>query len=94
MEIRDLNFSSILQVKGMDCPDCATKVEKAVRRLPGVIDATLVFPSGRLNLNYDPSKIGVEQVVKQVGALGYEARETEEYMVESTEARLLKVQGK
>lgn len=85
MEIRDLNFSSILQVKGMDGSDCATKVEKAVRRLPGVIDATLVFPSGRLNLNYDPSKIGVEQVVKQVGALGYEARETEEYMVESTE---------
>ncbi|HBC91841.1 MAG TPA: hypothetical protein DCZ10_02780, partial [Pelotomaculum sp.] len=46
--------SSKLLVSGMDCPDCAAKVEKAVKRMPGVTNATVVFPAGKLNFDYDP----------------------------------------
>ena len=50
---RNQQYSSKLLVTGMDCPDCAAKVEKAVKRMPGVGNATIVFPAGRLNVEYD-----------------------------------------
>lgn len=67
--------SSKLLVTGMDCPDCAAKVEKAVKRISGVINATIVFPAGSLNVEYDPQQTGITQVVDKVKKLGYEARE-------------------
>jgi Cd2+/Zn2+-exporting ATPase len=67
--------SSRLLVAGIDCPDCAAKVEKAVRRMLGVVNATFVFPAGSLNVEYNPQQINVTQVVEKVKKLGYEALE-------------------
>jgi Cd2+/Zn2+-exporting ATPase len=67
--------SSRLLVAGIDCPDCAAKVEKAVRRMLGVVNATFVFPAGSLNVEYNPQQISVTQVVEKVKKLGYEALE-------------------
>ena len=67
--------SSRLLVSGLDCPDCAAKAEKAVKRIPGVVDATIVFPVGRLDVEYDPKQTGIAQVLDKIKNLGYEARE-------------------
>lgn len=67
--------SSKFLVSGLDCPDCAAKVEKAVKRMPGVINAAVVFPAGRLNVDYDPNQTGVVQVVEKVKKLGYDVFE-------------------
>lgn len=74
--------SSRLLVTGMDCPDCAAKVEKAVKRMLGVVNATVVFPSGRLNVEYDSKQTGVTQVVDKIKKLGYEAREDDQKISE------------
>ncbi len=68
-------ISSRLLVTGMDCPDCAAKVEKALKRMPGVGNATVVFPVGRLDVEYDPQQTGLTQVLDKIKKLGYEARE-------------------
>ncbi|MDR7666408.1 heavy metal translocating P-type ATPase [Methanosarcina sp. Z-7115] len=70
-------FSKLL-VTGMDCPDCAAKVEKAVKRMPGVGNATIVFPAGRLDVEYDSQQTGVTQVLDKIKKLGYEAREDDQ----------------
>lgn len=67
--------SSRLLVSGLDCPDCAGKAEKAVKRIPGVIGAAIVFPAGRLDVEYDPKQTGIAQVLDKIKNLGYEARE-------------------
>jgi|GEM_PF-5117342 copper chaperone CopZ len=48
--------SSKLLITSMDCPDCAVKVEKIVKRMHGVTNATVVYPAGRLNIEYDSKK--------------------------------------
>ncbi|MCU7497600.1 MAG: cadmium-translocating P-type ATPase, partial [Ignavibacteria bacterium] len=73
--------SSKLLVTGMDCPDCAAKVEKAVKRMPGVIDAIVVFPAGRLNVEYNSKQIGITQVLDKIKKLGYEAREEDKKLL-------------
>lgn len=64
--------------------DCAAKVEKAVKRIPGVTDATIVFPNGRLDVDYDPQQTGAAQVIDKVKKLGYEAMEDVEKIPESS----------
>ncbi|MGI6548673.1 MAG: heavy metal translocating P-type ATPase [Syntrophomonadales bacterium] len=69
----DSTVSSILRITGMDCPDCAAKVEKAIKLMPGVIEAAVVFPIGRLNVLYDPQRTSITQMSDMVKKLGYEA---------------------
>jgi len=76
MVIKNLTLSSTLQVTSMDCADCAAKVEKAVKRMPGVTSAQITFPLGKLQLDYDATQTGVKQVIDKIRALGYDAHET------------------
>ncbi|HWQ48953.1 MAG TPA: heavy metal translocating P-type ATPase [Methanosarcina sp.] len=81
-EKMESTISSRLLVTGIDCPDCAAKVEKAVRRMLGVVNATFVFPAGSLDVEYDPQQTCVTQVVDKIKKLGYEAREDDQKISE------------
>ncbi len=50
-------------------------MEKAVKRIPGVFNASIVFPVGRLDVDYDPQQTGTTQVIDKVKKLGYDAQE-------------------
>jgi len=55
----------------MDCGDCAAKIDKAVRRMPGVESVQTVFASSRLSVDFDPSALPEERIREQVRSLGY-----------------------
>jgi Zn2+/Cd2+-exporting ATPase len=61
-------------VEGMDCADCARKIDLAVARLPGVSDLTINAGTGRLRLNLDEGLTAPGEVVRLVRSLGYTAR--------------------
>ena len=42
-----------IRVEGMDCAACALKIEKAMRRLPGVADINVSYAAGTLALQLD-----------------------------------------
>jgi Cd2+/Zn2+-exporting ATPase len=65
--------TGVLQVPGIDCPDCAAKIEKAVRQLPGVVGANFAFALGTLKIEYDPDRVAIPQAIERVRALGYQA---------------------
>ena len=55
-------------INGMDCPNCARKVEKAVSSLPGVREVQVLFATQTLLIHADSNiKAEVEQAVKQAG---------------------------
>lgn len=62
---------SVLPVAGMDCADCALKLERSVGQLPGVASCTVSFAAAQVTLAYDPGVLRLEQVVQRVRALGY-----------------------
>ncbi|MCG9969418.1 cadmium-translocating P-type ATPase [Pelotomaculum terephthalicicum JT] len=74
-ELSNSVVSSRIAVTGIDCPDCAARVEKAVKRMPGVAAASIAFPLGKLNVEYDSTQTGIQQVLEKVKALGCEAKE-------------------
>ena len=38
---------TVFRLEGLDCADCAAKLEKKIRVLPGVLEAKVNFGSGR-----------------------------------------------
>ena len=64
---------ALYRLTGLDCPDCALTIEKAVRRLEGVREATVSLASSLLEVRYDPGLLDPAQVVRTVEASGYGA---------------------
>ncbi len=75
IKMEDLFIDGILKIDGMDCPDCAAKVEQAIRKMPGISNAKLIFSTAKLQFQYDPGVTGIPQVISKVHSLGYSAKE-------------------
>jgi len=56
-------FTQSWKVNGMDCPSCARKIETAVNRVEGVLEAKVLFATEKLVIKSDNS--GVAQLVEQ-----------------------------
>ncbi|MFC6905905.1 cation-translocating P-type ATPase [Halalkalicoccus tibetensis] len=61
-----------LSVPEMDCPSCAGKVENALARTEGVVDADLSPTTGTAAVSYDPDRATRADVVAAVERAGYE----------------------
>lgn len=70
--INDIYITRTFKVTGLDCPDCAAKLEKAVLKVPGIKSTDLTFANGKMMVQYDPDSIGWDEIVNKIKALGYE----------------------
>src|SRR5712692_8655367 len=62
-----------LTLEGMTCASCAMRIEKGLKKVPGVKDASVNLATERADVTYDPAQTGVEQMVQKVEAVGYKA---------------------
>ncbi|HEY1774578.1 MAG TPA: cation-translocating P-type ATPase [Solirubrobacteraceae bacterium] len=62
-----------LDVTGMTCGSCAARVERALSRQPGVVDARVNFATGRASVELAPGAPALDTLVGAVGKAGYEA---------------------
>jgi Cu+-exporting ATPase len=62
-----------LALEGMTCASCAMRIEKGLKKVPGVIDASVNLATERGTVTYDPAQTGIEQLVQKVEAVGYKA---------------------
>ncbi|MCX7586508.1 heavy metal translocating P-type ATPase [Phenylobacterium sp. 58.2.17] len=60
-----------LRVDGMDCGACATKIENALKRLPGVSDIDVNYGLQRLTLAYDADRTSPSTIRERIRTLGY-----------------------
>ena len=60
-----------LRVKGMDCAACATKIESALQRLPGVSDVAVSYGQESLSLLVDKDRTSRVTIEGRIRALGF-----------------------
>ena len=65
----------LLHVTGMDCADCALKLQSALRKEDGVEAADVNFGAATLSIVIDPSVTGLDSVFRSVRRLGYDTVE-------------------
>ncbi len=64
-----------LRVTGMTCASCVARVERALKRVPGVVDARVNLAAGTATVEYLPGALAVVDLKAAVEAAGYGAEE-------------------
>ncbi|PKM39170.1 MAG: copper-translocating P-type ATPase [Firmicutes bacterium HGW-Firmicutes-9] len=60
-----------LGVDGMTCASCSSAVERALKKLDGVSDASVNLATNRAAFSYDPTKVKLTQVREAITKAGY-----------------------
>ncbi|WP_191567581.1 heavy metal translocating P-type ATPase [Metabacillus idriensis] len=60
-----------LQIAGMTCAACAVRIEKGLKKIDGVEDASVNFALEKSKVTFDPSKSNVNQLKEKMESLGY-----------------------
>ncbi len=73
-----------LQISGMTCAACANRIEKGLNKLSGVTRANVNFALETAHVEYSPSAVSVEEMIRKVEQLGYKAIPKEGRMMRKT----------
>jgi len=81
--IRDVGYTPVIAdyeigVGGMTCASCSARVERALNKLPGVLEANVNLATERASLRYFPAMIDAEDVAAAIRDVGYEPRTLDE----------------
>ncbi|TXK78369.1 heavy metal translocating P-type ATPase [Paenibacillus sp. N3.4] len=60
-------------ITGMTCAACAARIEKGLRKMPGVIEASVNLAVETARVAYNPSEVTPTDLQQKVAKLGYEA---------------------
>ena len=63
----------VVNVIGLDCPDCASKMEGAIKRINGVVWASLNYATSVLIVEFEPQVTSLAVVEKKIRDFGYES---------------------
>ncbi|HHX85244.1 MAG TPA: heavy-metal-associated domain-containing protein [Actinomycetales bacterium] len=75
MSVASQNIThTVLRAEGFSCPSCVRKIEKKVGSLPGVEKVAVQFASARIEVDHDPARASVDDLVAAVAKVGYTAR--------------------
>ena len=61
----------IFDIRGMTCAACAQRIEKTVRKLPGIVQANVNLASEKLFAEYDPASVKPTDIKNAVERIGY-----------------------
>src|SRR3989440_12733479 len=62
-----------LVLEGMTCASCAVRIEKGLKKLSGVKDASVSLTIEQATVTYDAGQTTVEQMIQKIEALEYKA---------------------
>lgn len=76
--VEEQNIKRIeLLIEGMSCAACSAAVERATRKLDGVLSAQVNLTTNRGGFEYNPSKVKLSEIKAAIEKAGYTTRELE-----------------
>lgn len=102
-KVRDLGYDVVTDKKelvltGMTCAACATRIEKGLNKMDGVLQANVNLALEKASVEFNPSAISTKDLIQKVESLGYGAMvksdENEKEAVDYRQKEIEKQQGK
>lgn len=60
-------MKKVYSIEGIDCANCAAKVENKINKVKGINDATLNFMTSKLSIEFDSSdENDVKRIIEEV----------------------------
>ncbi|PKL15229.1 MAG: heavy metal translocating P-type ATPase, partial [Spirochaetae bacterium HGW-Spirochaetae-6] len=69
----NLTQNAELNIFGMTCAACSTRVEKALQKIPGVRKASVNLASGKAKIFFDPAPDRPQTMIEVIEKIGYHA---------------------
>ncbi len=66
--------TTILRSDDLSCPSCAATLERALTALDGVERARVHVSTGRIEVEHEPDRAGVDRLIATLRGAGYGAR--------------------
>ncbi len=66
--------NAVIHVEGMTCPHCKMSVEKALKTLDGVQDATVDLAAKTVAIDYNPAVADENSLRKTIKEAGYDVK--------------------
>jgi copper chaperone CopZ len=63
----------LIQIEGMECPNCAMILERLEDKLRGVVFAEASYHRAQMIVEYDETCLGEDQIRQAIEKLGYKA---------------------
>ncbi|MDO8662958.1 MAG: heavy metal translocating P-type ATPase [Candidatus Omnitrophota bacterium] len=82
-----------LNISGMHCASCASNIESALRKLPGVSDAQVNFATEKAYIEFDPQILEAKNLITAIEKIGYQANLAEGALDQEKEKRDREVAG-
>ena len=79
-----------IRIVGLDCPDCAQKIETSVKRMDGVAWDSLNFAGSLLTVEYEPSKIKLVDIKNKIRGFGYDIEEKKPEVAEQRKTKTMR----
>ncbi|WHY79769.1 heavy metal translocating P-type ATPase [Neobacillus sp. WH10] len=91
-KIDDLGYGVLSEkvefdIIGMTCAACAVRIEKGLNKLEGVNKAAVNLALETAGVEFNPSQINIQEIVKKVEQIGYEAKVMQDKAGDSTDHR-------
>ncbi|MFL6562974.1 MAG: heavy metal translocating P-type ATPase, partial [Bacillus sp. (in: firmicutes)] len=64
-----------LDVFGMTCAACSTRIEKVLNKIDGIKNASVNLATESAAIEFNPNEITIEQMLQKIDKIGYEAKE-------------------
>jgi Cu+-exporting ATPase len=64
-----------LDVQGMHCASCTSRIETTLTQLPGVDHALAELATNQVSVVYQPNEVAVQDILEKVEAAGFQASE-------------------
>lgn len=102
-KVRDLGYDVVtekkeLEITGMTCAACSSRIEKGLNKMDGVIQANVNLTLEKATVEYNPTAVSVKDLIQKVEKLGYGAilksEENQEEAVDYRQKEIEKQQGK
>jgi Zn2+/Cd2+-exporting ATPase len=70
-EITDRYQHNLIRIEGMDCSDCTLAIEHGLKRMDGVLTATVNYAAQTARVEYDTAKLNRSAIEKRIRGMGY-----------------------
>ena len=61
----------LIRIEGMDCSDCTLAIEHGLKRMDGVLTATVNYAAQTARVEYDTAKLNRSAIEKRIRGMGY-----------------------
>lgn len=61
-----------IQLEELGCPSCVKKIETALKKQDGIVEASILFNSSKAKVEYDEALTDSDKIIKTISDLGYE----------------------